>query len=70
MKYVNFLFHIYQPPIQDHWIVAKIVEESYPPLTQAIRDFPDLPFTMNINLSLVEDLYEFAPAPCQHPRRP
>nr|VFJ44495.1 MAG: Glycosyl hydrolase family 57 [Candidatus Kentron sp. FM]VFJ50174.1 MAG: Glycosyl hydrolase family 57 [Candidatus Kentron sp. FM]VFK06594.1 MAG: Glycosyl hydrolase family 57 [Candidatus Kentron sp. FM] len=61
MKYVSFLFHIYQPPIQDPRIIREIVNESYLPLTQAIRDFPDLHFTMNINLSLVEHLYEFAP---------
>jgi predicted glycosyl hydrolase (DUF1957 family) len=58
MKYVNFLFHLYQPPVQDAQTLAEEVEQSYGPLTRQItrqiRAFPDLRFTMNINLSLVE----------------
>ena len=54
MKYVNFLFHIYQPPVQDAQTLAEVVEQSYRPLTRQIKAFPDLRFTMNINLSLVE----------------
>nr|VFK65506.1 MAG: Glycosyl hydrolase family 57 [Candidatus Kentron sp. TC] len=61
MKYIGFLFHIYQPPTQEPWIVRKIVDESYSPLTRTIRDFPNLRFIMNINLSLVEHLDKFAP---------
>lgn len=61
MKYVNFLFHIYQPPVQDAKTLAKIVEESYAPLTRRIREFSDLKFTLNINFSLVELLNESFP---------
>ena len=56
MKYVNFLFHIYQPPIQTEKVIAEIVEQSYEPLTRQFTQFPDLKLTLNINWSLVEKL--------------
>ena len=54
MKYLNFLFHIYQPPVQDYDILGAIVRESYEPLTRKIREAKDMKFTLNINYSLVE----------------
>lgn len=61
MKYVNFLFHIYQPPLQDERVLAEIVKQSYEPLTRQIRAFHDLRVTLNINFSLVELLSESYP---------
>src|SRR5438093_1547674 len=61
MKYVNFLFHIYQPPVQEDEILAQIVQQSYEPLTRIIREFEDLRFTLNVNFSLVELLNERFP---------
>ncbi len=54
MHYITFLFHIYQPPVQDNKILAKIVEQSYGPLTRLIRQNHDLKCSLNINFSLVE----------------
>lgn len=61
MKYVNFLFHIYQPPLQENHVLDQIVQETYEPLTRVIRDFRDLRFTLNVNFSLVELLNERSP---------
>ena len=58
MKFVNFLFHIYQPPVQEFDMLAKIVRESYEPLTRKIREASGLKFTLNINYSLVELLHD------------
>lgn len=57
MNYVAFLFHIYQPPLQSDQIVAKIVGQSYDPLTRLIREYGDLRFSLNINYSLVKLLH-------------
>jgi predicted glycosyl hydrolase (DUF1957 family) len=61
MKYINFFFHIYQPPIQDTEVIQKVVEECYLPLTRQILAFQDLKFTLNINFSLIEHLDRVAP---------
>lgn len=61
MKYLNFLFHIYQPPVQEPEVIAKIANQCYVPLTQQIAAFKDLKFTLNINLSLTEQLDFIAP---------
>jgi len=61
MKYVNFLFHIYQPPVQQNDVLDRIVREAYEPLTRVIRDFADLRFTLNVNFSLIELLNERSP---------
>jgi predicted glycosyl hydrolase (DUF1957 family) len=61
MKYVSFLFHIYQPPVQEDEVLAAIVQQSYEPLTRIIKQFSDLKFTLNINFSLVELLSEKFP---------
>lgn len=54
MKYVNFLFHIYQPPTQSPGVVDRIVAECYRPLTELFLEFSDLRFTLNLTYSLVE----------------
>jgi predicted glycosyl hydrolase (DUF1957 family) len=54
MKYVNFLFHIYQPPIQEDRVLAEVVTQSYEPLTKCIREFCELKFTLNVNFSLLQ----------------
>ncbi len=56
MKYLNLLFHIYQPPVQDNEVTHTITEESYRPLARSFVDFQDLKCTLNINLSLTEKL--------------
>ena len=40
--------------MQDVDILAKIVHDSYEPLTQKIREYSNLRFSLNINYSLVE----------------
>lgn len=61
MKYVNFLFHIYQPPVQADKVLRDIVQQSYDSLTRLIRDFSNLRFTLNVNFSLVELLHQRFP---------
>jgi len=61
VKYVNFFFHIYQPPLQTDKILAEIVHQSYEPLTRKICEYTDLKFTLNVNFSLVELLNERFP---------
>lgn len=56
MKYVNFLFHIYQPPTQNPQILERIVDECYMPLVELFVEFSDLRFSLNIPFSLVEQL--------------
>lgn len=57
MKYVTFLFHIYQPPVQSERQVTEIAQQSYEPLTRIIKEFGDLKLTINVNYSLVELLH-------------
>jgi len=61
MKYVNFLFHIYQPPTQTEGVLADITQQSYEPLTRKMCEYSDLKFTLNINFSLVELLKDRYP---------
>lgn len=61
MKYINFLFHIYQPPVQSETALAQIVRKSYDPLLRQIAQYPNLKFTLNINYCLVELLLESFP---------
>ena len=61
MKYLNFFFHIYQPPIQDEEVIQRIAKECYLPLTRQILAFKELKFTLNINFSLIEHLERVAP---------
>lgn len=69
MKYVNFLFHIYQPPTQSPEVVDRIVAECYQPLSELFLEFSDLRFTLNITYSLVELLKDPYPAVLANIRR-
>ena len=47
-----FLFHIYQPPVQIPIVIKQIVNESYKPIIDALRDNPEAKLTLNINGTL------------------
>jgi len=52
------LLHFYQPPIQVHWVLNKVCDESYRPLVQLFKDLPYAKVTVNINGVLTEMLDE------------
>lgn len=52
------LLHFYQPPIQIPEILRKVVDESYRPLIDVLRQHPHARVTVNINGVLTEMLYE------------
>jgi predicted glycosyl hydrolase (DUF1957 family) len=54
-----FLFHIYQPPVQIAPVLKKIVQESYRPILDALRDHPQAKITLNINGTLTEQLNDY-----------
>jgi alpha-amylase/alpha-mannosidase (GH57 family) len=54
LKYLAFLFHLYQPPTQLGWVVDKIVEDCYLPLTDLLNSRLNPRFNININYSLTE----------------
>jgi alpha-amylase/alpha-mannosidase (GH57 family) len=57
--YFAFLLHIYQPPVQIAPVVKKIVDESYRPLVDALRNHPNAKITLNINGTLTEQLHDY-----------
>ena len=57
--YFTFLFHIYQPPVQIPQVVNQIVNESYKPIINALRDYSEAKITLNINGTLTEQLHDF-----------
>jgi predicted glycosyl hydrolase (DUF1957 family) len=57
--YCAFLFHIYQPPVQIPPVVKQIVQESYRPIIDALRDNSGGKVTLNINGTLTEQLNDF-----------
>ncbi len=57
--YFAFLFHIYQPPVQIPSVINQIVQESYKPIFEALRDHPEAKITLNINGTLTEQLHDF-----------
>ena len=57
--YFAFLLHIYQPPVQIAPVVKKIVNESYRPLINALRDNPHAKISLNINATLTEQLDDY-----------
>ncbi len=57
--YFSFLFHIYQPPVQVYHVVKQIVNESYRPIINALKDHPEVKITLNINGTLTEQLHDF-----------
>lgn len=57
--YFSFLFHIYQPPVQIPPVIKQIVNESYRPIIEALRDHPSAKITLNINGTLTEQLNDY-----------
>ncbi|MBD3214903.1 MAG: hypothetical protein GF311_19985 [Candidatus Lokiarchaeota archaeon] len=57
--YFSFLFHIYQPPTQIAPVIKQIAKESYIPILEAIRSHPEAKITLNVNGTLVEQLYDY-----------
>ena len=57
--YFSFLLHIYQPPIQIPPVIKQIVNESYKPIFNALRDHPEAKITLNINGTLTEQLNDY-----------
>jgi len=56
MIYWAQLFHFYQPPTQLPSVLEKICNESYRPLLQVFREYPNAKATVNINGVLTEML--------------
>jgi predicted glycosyl hydrolase (DUF1957 family) len=54
-----FLFHIYQPPVQIPLVINQIVNESYKPIIEALKENPEAKITLNINGTLTEQLHDF-----------
>ena len=57
--YFSFLFHIYQPPVQIPPVIKQIVNESYRPIIEALRNHPEAKITLNINGTLTEQLNDY-----------
>ncbi len=57
--YFSFLFHIYQPPTQIAPVIKQIANESYRPILEGLRNHPSAKITLNINGTLVEQLYDY-----------
>ena len=57
--YFSFLFHIYQPPVQIAPVIKQIVNESYRPIINALRNHPEAKITLNINGTLTEQLNDY-----------
>lgn len=56
MIYWAQLLHFYQPPTQLPSVLAKICQESYQPLVEVFRQYPNARATVNINGVLTEML--------------
>jgi alpha-amylase/alpha-mannosidase (GH57 family) len=54
MIYWAPLLHFYQPPIQLHWVLDKVCNESYRPLIKLFQEIPSAKVTVNINGALTE----------------
>jgi predicted glycosyl hydrolase (DUF1957 family) len=53
------LFHIYQPPVQIAPVIKQIVKESYRPIIETMRDYPNSKISLNINATLTEQLDDY-----------
>src|SRR5690606_25112636 len=58
MYWASFL-HIYQPPVQERWIVEKVADECYRKLVKILRENPGGRLTLNINGSLTEQFHHY-----------
>jgi len=56
MIYWAQLFHFYQPPPQLPSVLEKICDESYRPLLEVFRQYPNVRVTVNMNGVLTEML--------------
>jgi len=56
MYWANFL-HLYQPPVQERWIVEKVADECYRRLVTIMKENPRGRLTVNINGSLTEQFH-------------
>ncbi|MEZ6255376.1 MAG: hypothetical protein R3B92_01185 [Patescibacteria group bacterium] len=56
MKYVAFLFHIYQPPLQRPSVLRGILQRSYIPLFNLLQNEASFFATVNVPLSLLAQL--------------
>lgn len=59
MIYWAQLFHFYQPPTQMPMVLEKICNESYKPLLDVFRQYPEAKATVNINGVLLEMLNDY-----------
>jgi alpha-amylase/alpha-mannosidase (GH57 family) len=57
--YFSFLFHIYQPPTQIPPVIKKVVNESYRPIIDTLKNHPESKITLNINGTLTEQLNDY-----------
>ena len=60
MKHIGLLLHFYQPPTQDPEVLKRIDKECYLPLMELLEVSGE-GVTINMNLSLTQQLREFAP---------
>ncbi|MBU0708705.1 hypothetical protein KJ596_03050 [Patescibacteria group bacterium] len=56
MHDIALLLHIYQPPTQFPEVVREIVEQSYWPLVEVLKEVPGVKIVLNICASLTEQL--------------
>jgi alpha-amylase/alpha-mannosidase (GH57 family) len=54
-----FLLHIYQPPVQIPPVIRQITRESYIPILETLKKYPQAKITLNINGTLTEQLHDF-----------
>jgi alpha-amylase/alpha-mannosidase (GH57 family) len=57
--YFSFLLHIYQPPTQIPPVIKKVVNESYRPIIDTLKNHPESKITLNINGTLTEQLNDY-----------
>lgn len=56
---VGFLLHLYQPPTQTENVFKQICSDSYLPLLKLIKNKPNYKFTLNVPLSLLEQMDKY-----------
>jgi predicted glycosyl hydrolase (DUF1957 family) len=57
--YFSLLLHIYQPPIQIPQVIKQVSKETYRPLIQSLKNYPEAKVTLNINATLTEQLDDY-----------
>jgi alpha-amylase/alpha-mannosidase (GH57 family) len=56
---IGFILHLYQPPTQTEHVFKQICVESYIPLLKLIKSKPNYKFTLNVPLSLLEQMDKY-----------